>query len=104
MNSVVILFITDVDELFYDILCVINPDWVERMQCLEESDVTIGIREKEEDSVKDCGLEEDGLEEVSHRRNLEDTITSLKTEMHVLHKTMDQLQEQNAELMRRFST
>ena len=28
-DSVIILFIMDVDELFYDILKVCNPDWVE---------------------------------------------------------------------------
>ena len=30
-NSVIILFIMDIDELFYDILMVINVDWIKYM-------------------------------------------------------------------------
>ena len=30
-NSVIILFIMDIDELFYDILMVVNADWIKYM-------------------------------------------------------------------------
>lgn len=36
MNSVVILFICDVDELVHDVLTTINPDWVGRMTLIDD--------------------------------------------------------------------
>jgi len=100
VNSVVILFITDVDELFYDILMVINPHWVETMspEEEEESDAEPGRGEKDE---------EDSQQQQTKRnldyQNLEGDVQKLKKDVQVLHKTMDLLQEQNAELKRRLT-
>ena len=49
MNSVVIFFITDVDELLYGILTAINPDWVEGMS----------IKSATEDDEDDGGSSQD---------------------------------------------
>jgi len=98
VNSVVILFITDVDELFYEILMVINHRWVRHMRLKEPEERVIdtGNQEKEE--------EDDSLEEVSHQnldyQHLEDAVESLTKEVQALRKTMNLMHEQKAELTR----
>mmetsp|Transcript_34458 Transcript_34458/g.60582 ORF Transcript_34458/g.60582 Transcript_34458/m.60582 type:complete len:182 (+) Transcript_34458:5970-6515(+) len=101
LNSVVILFICDVDELIYDILIVINSGWVKRMTHQgQEASVT-------EPNGHD---EEKGTEETNHRlvmknksgsgtnRDLEGAVESLERQVQILRTNMDMLMEQNTEL------
>ena len=78
-NSVIILFIMDIDELLYDILEVINAGWVKGM------------------SLND-GDEEDGdLSEIMFRR-LQSEIQRLKKKDMIQTQTM-KVNSQNIELM-----
>lgn len=94
MNSVVILFITDVDELVYDILTVINPDWVE----------TMSPEVKEESEDKPVSHEQDGEEDLQEQQTKQAGVYNLKKydnlvrDFEILHKNMDIMQEQNAQL------
>jgi len=82
MNSVVILFICDVDELIFEILMVVNSAWVDKL-CYQEDN----------DSV------ERGSEvEYINKRNLEGAVEDLEKDIQKLQKTMDTMMYENAEL------
>lgn len=96
MNSVVILFIADLDELFYNTLKEANQHWVERLLYKGEQGVlgetSRPEKEDEEDRVEDrstSNLSPSEVESLLGQNNkvqcLEDEVQSLKI----------QLQEQN---------
>jgi hypothetical protein len=93
INSVVILFICDVDELIFGITKAINPDWVDRLVLSgeeEHSTHNAGLHEKAYDrSTGDgCVPDESGSENYKH----------LKEMILDLQAAVESLQTQNAEL------
>lgn len=101
MNAVVILFITDVDELCYDIMIVINPHWVESM-LLEEPEP--------EESKEDEEDEEDEPHQIVEIHNqsrgnhkLEGEVQTLKKEVQILSQNMELLLEHSPELKKLLS-
>merc|ERR1711957_281746 len=87
MNSVVILFICDIDELFFDILLAINPDWVERSS----------YQSPEESSDK---MDKDNKDNETRRTNetsikdLQEQVQTLNWNVKMLHKNVEMLTEQ----------
>mmetsp|Transcript_32639 Transcript_32639/g.68463 ORF Transcript_32639/g.68463 Transcript_32639/m.68463 type:complete len:220 (-) Transcript_32639:46-705(-) len=115
VNSVVILFICDIDELLYAILVSVNSDWVEIMcyqgHAYEKTDCSDA---EQHDYVGDRHLEVaeqrpeyertdiSDTEEHSFvgNRNLDGVVQMLEMQVQALRKTMDMLVEQNIELKR----
>jgi len=108
MNSVVILFICDIDECLYDILMVINPSWVEKLSGKqEEQDESVVETSRHENNDEEDGLETGSQHETNQNlemqdqsgaiQKLEGEVQSLKTVVQTLQETMKQ---QNAELKR----
>jgi len=129
MNSVVILFIIDVDELFYDILMVscsgkgllvrshckpnsitsissqaINSSWVESMCYEEEEESVTEIGNRAKDDEEDVG-ELNVQPEASFQsvQLLVGDVEELKKDIVILHKTLGMLQEQNSDLKRKLT-
>ena len=129
MNSVVILFIIDVDELFYEILMVscsgngllirfhckpssitsissqaINLSWVESMCYKKEEESMTEIGNCAKDDEEDVG-ELNVQPEASYQsvQLLAGDVEELKKDVVILHKTLDMLQEQNSDLKRKLT-
>jgi hypothetical protein len=48
VNAVIVLFITDIDEQFFDVLVVISPQWVETLRYSSDSHTSSRSIEKED--------------------------------------------------------
>lgn len=93
MNSVVIVFICDVDELFYDILLTINPDWVERssFQAPKEAVLEGSRHDEDEETNNETKLS-------GENRKWETTVQHLEGEVQTLKETFELVLKQNEEL------
>merc|ERR1712032_355741 len=83
MNSVAILFISDVDELTFEILHTLNPDWVERISYHAPGKSDNESDEDSEDSST----------------NLKDLVKQLEQKIQVLDENVEMMMEQNALLV-----
>merc|ERR1711957_19510 len=112
MNSVVIIFICDMDELVFDILMTINPGWVERSSYQEP--VQPVIENQKRDTDEETNVKETNITESEKNTVLEGAVQNLEHEVHMLkkdvaeqneevktlHKTLEMVLEKNAELSR----
>ena len=100
-NSVIILFITDIDELVYSIISSIKPSWVE----------VFSLRDKSEDESQDVLAEkqDDEIDEPQSTKVLGsdigctgapavDEIHKIKQDMETLIESVKELQAENTEL------
>jgi hypothetical protein len=99
VNSVIILFIVEIDEYCFGIIDAINPNWVEHMSLAVEEDESVNEtnqQAKGEDEVdQDVGPQ---LDLGAGDANLEDKVTSLESRIETLDQSMKLLLKENAEL------
>jgi len=88
VNSVVILFICDVDELTYDILVALNPGWVENMS-YQEQDNCFSLGDENEKGPK-CGGGSANTDSESNAEEQEGG-QRLESEVRALRETVDML-------------
>ena len=84
-NSVVILFICDLDELLYRILMVISPCWIKHMP-------NVAGHESDSDSIQAI--------HVRVNAKLEDEVASLKEEVQMLSQNIKLLLEHSPDFTR----
>jgi hypothetical protein len=95
MNSVVILFICDLDELVNDILLTINAEWVERSSHdIPETSLVEGDEHDEEEENNP-----NKMKVLGENHKLKEEMKDLAKEFQVLHRNMDLIMEQNKKVM-----
>mmetsp|Transcript_34074 Transcript_34074/g.62668 ORF Transcript_34074/g.62668 Transcript_34074/m.62668 type:complete len:397 (-) Transcript_34074:283-1473(-) len=103
VNSVVILFICDIDELLYDILVSANSDWVDSMCYQVQEESVAPVSEKNKSPDDDSIREEQNAEGNRDVEGLWHVVHILDKEVQTLRQNMDMLVEENTKL-RRLST
>lgn len=103
MNSVIILFITDLDELMYDILFCINSDWCEELvknyiQHYEEGPNRDSDEGDEEKCAESVQVTEDNY--TQEDKSVTARLKTVETQVQSILKHMDMLIEENKELKR----
>ena len=99
VNSVVILFVCDVDELFHDILMTINPNWAERssLQASREPVTEDGRHEEDEaTNLRETRHRETNL--YGEKPTLEAKVEKLDGEVQALKESFEIVLSQNSEL------
>jgi len=98
-NSVIILFICDIDELIYEILEVINAEWVEKMSFHKNEEHSEDVEAPTKSKSKYDDDSESDTEETQNwsgsNRDLEGVVQGLEREVQTLNETMELLVENN---------
>mmetsp|Transcript_10296 Transcript_10296/g.22342 ORF Transcript_10296/g.22342 Transcript_10296/m.22342 type:complete len:1541 (-) Transcript_10296:66-4688(-) len=106
MNAVIILFICDLDEMFYEIIMVINPIWVDKITLPKKKEDVVGDKEDEANDLefRSCisSIEEDPDTQGQSRsiQTLDSELQSLKTVVEKLQDTVKQQRKENANMMK----
>ncbi len=106
MNAVVILFICDLDEMFYDILMTTNPSWVKKitLQDDEEEEIPIGQEKDDEEIPPEAGSQEncqvlDVQGQPLSVQALSGEVQGLKDLVGTLQRTVKLVSKENAKLI-----
>jgi hypothetical protein len=104
MNSVIILFINDLDELIYDILVCINQGWCERVaNGADEEEPATGSNEDDEENCP-TGIKVKEAKLTQEKYTLAGKVQHLEQQVQVILKNVDMLMQQNKELKILLST